>query len=101
MMNTETTKSDKTIAQGLIETLKKELSLLKTELISHLSSIKNCKSSDDRKRLFEEKKDIQNDIKEIEDEIKLLEEESANEIVPENTDQSIAPETTPNTEKTT
>jgi hypothetical protein len=99
-MNTETTKTDNTIPAFLVETLKKELSLLKSELISHLSSIKNCKSSEDRKRLFEEKKDIQNDIKEIEDEIKLLYQESA-DIEPEKNDQSIAPETTPNTEKTT
>jgi hypothetical protein len=46
--------------------MKEELAELKIELVEVCNLIKNCKDSEERKILFEEKKQIQSEIAEIE-----------------------------------
>jgi seryl-tRNA synthetase len=75
-----------------IKETEKEIAELKAELIVCCKAIKDCKDSEERKRLFEEKKEIKADIEEVENELKTL-----NEVTEETpvTEPVIAPEPEP------
>jgi hypothetical protein len=57
-----------------IKETEKEIAELKAELIVCCKAIKDCKDSEERKNLFEEKKEIQNDIADAENDLKMLNE---------------------------
>lgn len=57
-----------------IEQIEKEIKTLKAELKICCNAIKDCKDSETRKSLFEEKKEIQGDIESAEFDLKNLKE---------------------------
>jgi hypothetical protein len=55
-----------------IKETEQEIAQLKAELIVCCNAIKDCKDSEQRKKLFEEKKEIQGDIDDAENDLKVL-----------------------------